>query len=1208
MTQRSRIINFAREQSLASPDQGNGGDVHIVIGRDSGGTVYRDLLLPAFDWSGPFYRLISATLRLRASGSTHVGGSGTGTTRVNRVSDPWVSTDAGEGHWASSLPTVYPGPNVEATGQATLNHSTVAGTLVAIDITTIVGAWLPDTILKPDGVTFGDAATNHGIRVRADDESTTVDAASFYGMRYGTSAYRPYIEIVYEDDTPPNAPIVTAPEEGDPAVIASTGANALTVSFLFSDPDAADSCQLVELEVYGDGATDGAPGTRIATSGPVAPTPLGSLNAHSVTATGLTARTNQRYRLRTYDGQQWGPWTSLADGRVFPAYTIGAPVASAMQSTPDSPIVAGSLNSPDGNDYITGWEGEFYRDTPAGSVSLWAPGMTDIGGTSTRSEVPYAGAQLLDGDVVRWRHRHRNRDAVIGAWSSWMTQRITVLVGPDAMSPTSVTTKLQTRTPTLTIAHSSPFTGYEWRLYRSGVLIHGEGGGVFAPATSKQVVVPEGKLNWGDGGDLAPVEWEAAIELEGTSGIGPFSPRYPIRINALPATVLSMPERSAQGHVPTANPRIDSLFDDPDRSAYAEYAMAHELELRVAATPQGTGSLLEVRQDIQDREQARVGKLLDLLQTTTGWVPQANVAVATYSATNPSGYSGNSLEVQATGGSSSNRSADKALSLDLGEFGTGSIIRLHRRFTSATNLTAWRIYFATATAYEGFDIALPADSLNTWTEVAILKGAPVAVSGTLDWGAITGIFFHVAVSGAYTGNLQVRDLRIGTVRNAADTPAGHLAPDGSYDVRARYRDDAATKVSSTLAAAMSAGASNVKYTDGTWTVGDELTVGAGVQAQTRKITNVGTSGSGGTGLTVEHAFTRAAGNGALIEARYWGPWTSWLRFTYTAPPVVAANTPADGASVTDPTRTLTWTFTSTRAQASFTARLYQRVSGVDQLIWTETQESADLSWTIPPFLLETGNTYAWEIVGYDTAGLSGTTTRRTFTTSFTPPAVLTGLTATGDAGASIIALAWTASGDPNLDHYQVEWRRLDGTWARVDPGPVSSSDLGTPLTAVVFNHAGARLGDNEYRMRAHNGAQGGEWATVSGTLESPSGGSWVLVVPGMLVQAMRVTRARRRQAPVMEEFVPPGRGSTLHLSWGRDTAEIATSILLRPSDHGDLSTLLAGLAVNGTPMWLKAPAGWSWDPLWCIIPDMPDETQVGGLLIVSPTFRQTEED
>ena len=889
--------------------------------------------------------------------------------------------------------------------------------------------------------------------------------------------------------------------------------------------------------------------------------------------------------------------------------------------------------------------------------------------------------------------------------------------------------------------------------------------------------------------------------------------------------------------IPTRDILWTSPYTDPDRASYGEQPSAKELVLRVAATPKGSGTLITRRTSVsQIVEAERTGRSLHLLTSATGWVADSNVTVTT-AAQQPTGYSGNSLAVQGTGASSTDRGARYTFStaLDLSVFGGGALIRVHRRITSVTNLTraVLRFEFATTSDWAEYELAPSGATINTWSEIVVGKGTPRATNGTVDWANVTAIRLFLDVSGAYTGDLQVRALRMGTVETAKGTPDGAFAWETSIDARARYRDNADAKASTTLAAASSAGATNVKVASvSNLAVGDELTIATAGLVETRTITTVGTSGAGGTGITVSEAYTFAHGSGDTVEVRYWGPWSSWLTVKASQPPTVAADTPADRALITDPTPALAHTYSSpaSKAQASRTTDVYRRlghaarvlasgpssfwrlgeasgsavdsagaitgtvggtttrnvtgalspadgngaidldgstgsvslgdvygfegtaaftaacwvyvdtpagygrlfakeqgatregwtvwvhtdgtvgferfVGGVntgsciapagsvpdatwthvaavydgtakrlyingtlaasadddgsmidnayllhlgqrgngsswlngkldeaaiwsralsaaavanlagsrleapgDQLWRSSTASGTGLSDTLPAFLLESDEAYAWEKTAADSDGLTDATDRRSFTTAFTIPDAVANLAGTADAEAGTIELTWDASADPNLHHYRVYWQDARGDWIRIDEGPAEVDDGRTPLTTAALTVTRARIGYNAFQVTVHNGALESEEAQVVVTLGAPpAGGSWMLVdeLDGRYTTPLRIMEAPRVRESVIERFTPPGRGSTIHLSWGIHARRVSARVRIRPSTEGDLALLLDQLQDAAAGVWLKAPAGWLWDPMWVRVTGSTDVPGTGGMMELAVEFEEAE--
>lgn len=674
--------------------------------------------------------------------------------------------------------------------------------------------------------------------------------------------------------------------------------------------------------------------------------------------------------------------------------------------------------------------------------------------------------------------------------------------------------------------------------------------------------------------------------------------------------------------VGTLNPLWAAPYDDPDVASYGETPSALEWELRVAATPAGSGALVNKRTDVSQIVQSfRTGELLDSLTTTTGTSADANAAAATYSTTHPTGYSGNHLEVQATGGVSTTRGVRKACSAgakDLSVYGGGTRIRVHRRYTSNTNLTRWalRFEFATVNDYAEYALAVAADAINTWAEVNVAKDNPTTTAGTVDWSLWSGnVRIVVIASGAYTGNCEVTDLRIGQTRTGKTVPDGDLAAESSYDSRVRYRDNATAKASTTTAAASAAGATNIKMTSVTnFAAGDYLTLATTGAVESRLIVTVGTAGGGGTGITVDEGFTYAHGSGDTAAAYYWGAWTPWLTIKASLPPVVVATTPTDASTVTSPTQVLSHTFTSSggKAQASHTMRVYLRTTQ-DALIYEQTTEGTGLTDQVPRFLLDDGNVYAWEIEAADTDGLVGTSARFSFTADFTTPDAPEVSTTTVDTDASSVKMEWALVA--GYDHFRVYWVAADGTWVRVDGGPSELDDGLEPLQAPVFTYYGARHGVNEFYVTASNGAvsddeSAADYVTATlGPIDDGINGLSSVVADGdpAFTRALRVRGPVRTRRSGVESLSPPGRGVPVHLNWSNGGKQISLTVRYRPAVDGDLVTMLETLQDDGTPAWWKMPAGYMWDPLRGLIVGLSDTAEDAGWVSVTVDVDETQD-
>ena len=341
---------------------------------------------------------------------------------------------------------------------------------------------------------------------------------------------------------------------GNPAIVVSDHADLLPLYAWLQDVDPGATMNAMHIQCFSDGATDGAPGASLGEviHGPMlVQTGLYYGYQHRPSWMSCAPRTPYRYRVRMADNENdWGAWTSLADGRFQMAYKVFQPGQLYMEPLTErvdgsGPHLYGTLSSYDPGDTISAVEIIVYRDTIYGSVVIWPAGSIGIAG-GTRVDVEYKGDSLVNGELIRWKMRMANRDGVVGEWAEQYT-RVWTPVGPDNLTPRNTSTKLTTRTPALTIAHSANFTGYRWRLYLADELIHDSGETAIASTTSVVVYPPAGLLAWGDGGDDKPLTWEAQIRLATLTSYGLWSGPFGIRINALPGATAEFVPAPVEG-------------------------------------------------------------------------------------------------------------------------------------------------------------------------------------------------------------------------------------------------------------------------------------------------------------------------------------------------------------------------------------------------------------------------------------------------------------------------------------------------------------------------------------------------------------------------------------------------------------------------------------------------------------------------------------
>jgi hypothetical protein len=165
-------------------DAGNGASVDLLVGRLGDGGTARALVRFAMPWRGKVVSVQSAKLRLEG-GATNCSGFGSGPTfTVSRIVDGWSpGSFATRCAFSSSNAAVYPGPAVTSSGQVTKAGPAGTGSVVEIDVTTIVRA-------------FASGSPNYGFRLRGADETSTADRAPVHS-HHAASGDRPTLVVKY---------------------------------------------------------------------------------------------------------------------------------------------------------------------------------------------------------------------------------------------------------------------------------------------------------------------------------------------------------------------------------------------------------------------------------------------------------------------------------------------------------------------------------------------------------------------------------------------------------------------------------------------------------------------------------------------------------------------------------------------------------------------------------------------------------------------------------------------------------------------------------------------------------------------------------------------------------------------------------------------------------------------------------------------------
>lgn len=572
------------QQTNGSGSFGNSKGPYLHVGRVTGtSTDYksRSILQFALDFSGNIFGVSGAWLRIRVAGAPCLAQGNNPRVIIQEISN-FPSESGGDVASNCGFSSVNSAGWSDSDGGLETNEVDWSGSPSS-------GTWLRINIQPMLQAAFEAGKTNIRIRICAWngsslDESNNARRIAFHSRNGGSA---PYLEMELNDNQPPNAPTDLSPAED--AVVGSTNGTSVTVSSRHTDPDG-DAATRGQWQWWSAAATDDDEG--VVTGGTllkdnVVNQTVANNAIGSHTFTGLSTRTAGKWRMRWWDGNQWGPWSRLRGATTAFKASIVQPFVQTNTLTPD---FFGTIQSNDPGDFWSGSEIEVMEDPTSGAtITKWAPGKIDIGGEPTRFQERYGGTDLRfdPPTTYRWRARGYNRDGVVTDWTAWMFWTPTETTGPDTVTPSNGE-KQNTRTPTISWTHGQNFDQWRVRIFRGDVEIHNSGVQTVSPTDNDDYEVPASVLNWGDTTTTFTIE----LRIDGNTGFEPASPRYPLIINTLPGqpqvTVLDAVQRNGVWIVPTETPTISAVMVDADDNSPA----GKEVEIREAASPAGSGTLV----------------------------------------------------------------------------------------------------------------------------------------------------------------------------------------------------------------------------------------------------------------------------------------------------------------------------------------------------------------------------------------------------------------------------------------------------------------------------------------------------------------------------------------------------------------------------------------------------------------------------------------
>lgn len=287
-------------------------------------------------------------------------------------------------------------------------------------------------------------------------------------------------------------------------------------------------------------------------------------------------------------------------------------------------------------------------------------------------------------------------------------------------------------------------------------------------------------------------------------------------------------------------------------------------------------------------------------------------------------------------------------------------------------------------------------------------------------------------------------------------------------------------------------------------------------------------------------------DGANVRSAF----SEYLSVRYSAAPTLTAVSPADGATVTDPTPTFVGTFTGAGGKLMTGERLVIEQAG--SVIYDSgvvAVDAPDLS--VPRGVLDTAQAYDYVFYAYDSDGLFGTASG-SFTTVLAAPDPLTGLVVTPDVDTKALVASWTASVDAAFEEYRV-YVRTPGRQFRL------VATITDPDEVEVFIYSAAHNSETIVRVTQFNGWGESEpieeSATLGGDGSGDEGGGgphipgYWLVRPGAAIELLNAKSHSGDTKSDLELFSPPGRvdasvgiRDTVVLNWGATGYEGSISI------------------------------------------------------------------
>lgn len=288
---------------------------------------------------------------------------------------------------------------------------------------------------------------------------------------------------------------------------------------------------------------------------------------------GYNANQEYAYRVRTYDGSLWGPFSGFTI--IRPNSPPNVPTINPVPTNTLTPVFTGGGSDPDPGNSLTSVQYEVRRVSD--NALMWL--SPEAGGAF--AGVTYAGTALAYGTQYKVRSRTIDNWGAWSAWSGYTNWTPAQPTGPT-LSPNTTASKQNTVTPTLNLTNSNAFTNHEIEIRpQGGAVVQTIPQGTAYAATTNKNVTPAA-LSWG-----VTYEWRARVLVGGA--LSAWSQWALMTINAEPtAPTLSVDAAtispSGERVVNSLTPVLRAVFNDADKVPYGDAPSAASLEVRNNAT------------------------------------------------------------------------------------------------------------------------------------------------------------------------------------------------------------------------------------------------------------------------------------------------------------------------------------------------------------------------------------------------------------------------------------------------------------------------------------------------------------------------------------------------------------------------------------------------------------------------------------------------